>query len=68
MLSQTRMLLSTPLALIAARAVSARLRQGDACHPPEPSSRAGYRKSLEGWSRAEHQTRRDHGLRFSTTS
>ena len=47
-----RMLLSTPLALIAARAVSAASGKMTLAIHQNTSSGAGYRKSLEGWSRA----------------
>ena len=46
-----RAMLSTPVALIAARAVSASGRMTLAIHQ-NTSAGAGYRKSLEGWSRA----------------
>ncbi len=47
-----RMLLSTPLALIAARAVAAASGKMTLAIHQNTSSGAGYRKSLEGWSRA----------------
>src|SRR5262245_46957720 len=46
-----RALLSTPLALIAARTASAAGKMTLAIHQ-NTSAEAGYRKSLEGWSRA----------------
>jgi sugar phosphate isomerase/epimerase len=46
-----RVMLTTPLALIAARAASAAGKMTLAIHQ-NTSSGAGYRKSLEGWSRA----------------
>ena len=47
-----RMLLTTPLALIAARAVSAASGKMTLAIHQNTSAGAGYRKSLEGWSRA----------------
>jgi 2-keto-myo-inositol isomerase len=47
-----RTLLSTPLALIAARAVSAASGKMTLSIHQNTSAAAGYRKSLEGWSRA----------------
>src|SRR2546428_8205399 len=46
-----RVMLTTPLALIAARAVAAAGKMTLAIHQ-NTSAEAGYRKSLEGWSRA----------------